>query len=99
MVSRPLKATTGITGIDPVHDPLPILRDTYNTTLSVLTKLPSTSVYRQATEALTKNRLSIVDKSGGDVRVVEKDLGVAEQAIMVAKDELMLAAKMIEWKP
>ena len=66
----------------------------------MLTSLPSTSVYRQATEALTKHKLSVVDGASGDVKKVEKELGeMVEQSIESAKDETMLVGKMIEWKP
>jgi len=49
---------------------------------------------------LTRNKLKIVQDGNGDVAVVEKKLdeGLIEQALDVAKDELGLVSKMIEWK-
>jgi len=96
-----MRASTGITGLEPIADPLPILRTTYQTTLNLLSSLPPTSVYRQATESLTKHKLSIVEKAGGDVKSVEQELGegLVEQAIAAAKTEQGLIGKMIEWKP
>ena len=100
LIRRPLKASTGITGLEPVVDPIPVLRSAYQSTLSMLDNLPSTSVYRQATESLTKHKLSVLEKAGGDVSAVEAELGIlAEQAIVEAKDEQGLVGKMIEWKP
>ncbi|ORX37452.1 ETC complex I subunit conserved region-domain-containing protein [Kockovaella imperatae] len=97
---KPMKASTGITGLHAVVDPLPTLKQHYQHTLNLLASLPNTSVYRQATEATTKHKMSIIDKANGDVKAVEKELGeMAEQSIQVAKDELKLAAKMLEWKP
>ncbi|KAK1925586.1 ETC complex I subunit conserved region-domain-containing protein [Papiliotrema laurentii] len=96
---KPLKATTGITGLEPVADPLPVLRSAYQTTLNLLENLPSTSVYRQATEALMKHKLAVVEKAGGDVKAAEAELGMAELAIEEAKTEQGLIGKMIEWKP
>lgn len=103
-VTRPLfqalKTTTGITGIPVHHNPLPTLIETYQSTLSRLNDIPTTSVYRQGVEAITKRKLAIVQDAQGDVAAVEKGLdeGQIEEAIMIAKDELALAGKMIEWK-
>lgn len=52
---------TGLTGLPTHPSPRPALLYTYNETLKRLKQLPSSSVYRQSTEALTKHRLSIVD--------------------------------------
>lgn len=48
---------------------------------------------------MTKHKLSVVEKAGGDVASFEKELGMAEQAIEEAKSEQGLIGKMIEWKP
>lgn len=83
-----------------VHpDPLPALASIYTSTLSVLGGLPSTSVYRQATEAITQHRLKLVQSANGDIAKAESGLGsMVEQAIEEAKDEQKVAAKMTEWK-
>jgi len=94
----PVKASTNITGLQVHHDPINALTKTYHETLSLLSALPSTSVYRQATEALTKHKLSIVTGSNGDAAKVEKELGMVETAIVYAHGELNLAGKMLEWK-
>ncbi|KAF8605148.1 hypothetical protein BDV93DRAFT_419204, partial [Ceratobasidium sp. AG-I] len=96
-----LKTTTGIYGI-PVHpDPLPVLRKTYESTLSILEQMPAHAVYRQGTEALLKHRLDLIERSKGDATQVEQALGEGEieEVLMSASDELTLAGKMLEWKP
>lgn len=51
-------------------------------------------------EALTQNKLRIVQSANGDIAAVERELdeGQIEEALDVAKDELKLVSKMIEWK-
>ncbi|KAJ1311438.1 hypothetical protein OPQ81_009927 [Rhizoctonia solani] len=96
-----LKTTTGIHGIAVHPDPLPALRKTYESTLSILAQMPSHAVYRQGTEALVKHRLDLVESAKGDATHVEKALGEGqiEEVLMSAEAELSLAGKMLEWKP
>lgn len=105
-LTRPLfqavtKTTTGIYGI-PVHpNPLPELKATYESTLKALqSSIPETSIYRQGTEALTLQKLKIVEAANGSVEEAERQLdeGQIEQSLMIASDELGLVAKMAEWK-
>ena len=104
-LSRPLfqqafKSTTGLTGLKVHPNPLPTLIETYRSTLTQLSSIPQTSVYRQSVEALTQRKLNIVQSANGDVAVVEREIdeGQIEQVIEAAKDELSLVGKMIEWK-
>ena len=104
-VTRPLfnqvlKATTGITGLHVHQNPIPVLTETYETTLSALSAFPATSVYRQGVEALTQRKLSIVKGANGDIAAVEKELdeGHIEESLDIAQDELSLVQKMAEWK-
>jgi NADH dehydrogenase (ubiquinone) 1 alpha subcomplex subunit 5 len=103
--TRPLlqvvkKTTTGIAGLSVHPNPLPELSKTYKDTLSLITAIPSTSVYRQGVEALTQRKLKIVDSADGNVAAVEKELGEGqiEESLDIAADELRLASNMIEWK-
>ncbi|PSS37704.1 hypothetical protein PHLCEN_2v397 [Hermanssonia centrifuga] len=103
--TRPLfnqvrKSTTGIFGLNVHHDPLPELKKTYESTLSALSSIPASSVYRQGVEALTQRKLKIVEASNGNVEAVEKKLdeGHIEEALDIAKDELQLVSKVAEWK-
>jgi NADH dehydrogenase (ubiquinone) 1 alpha subcomplex subunit 5 len=95
-----LKRTTGIHGLAVHPDPLPALIKTYESTLSTLSSIPPTSVYKQSVEALVRNKLNIVKNASGDVTAAEQRLneGQIEEALDIAEDELSLAAKMIEWK-
>ncbi|KAG4305890.1 hypothetical protein PORY_000800 [Pneumocystis oryctolagi] len=94
------KLGTGLTGIETHPDPRPVLLEIYKQTLQVLSFMPNHSVYRQATETLTKQRQTIVEKN-----TVREDIenkiacGLIEEVILQAKDELNLAKKMLEWKP
>ncbi|TFK30479.1 Ndufa5, NADH-ubiquinone oxidoreductase subunit [Coprinopsis marcescibilis] len=102
--TRPLfnvaKRSTGITGLKVHPNPLPELVKTYQTTLSVLSSIPETSVYRQGVEALTRHRLGVVEAANGDIAAVESQLkdGQIEETLDIASDELSLASKMLEWK-
>lgn len=100
LFNQVLRTSTGITGLAVHPNPLPELAKAYESTLSLLSTIPTSSVYRQGVEALTQNKLKIVQEAKGDVSVVEKQLdeGLIEQALDVANDELNLVSKMIEWK-
>ena len=95
-----IKKTTGITGLAVHPNPLPELTETYQSTLSALSSIPSTSVYRHGVEALTKHKLNIVQGANGDIVAVEKQLdeGQIEESLDIAKDELKLVQNMLEWK-
>ena len=56
-------APTGLTGLFTHPSPRPALILTYRKTLEQLKQIPTTSVYRQSAEALTKHRLSIVEST------------------------------------
>ncbi|KAF4622839.1 hypothetical protein D9613_001843 [Agrocybe pediades] len=95
-----LKKTTGIHGLDVHKNPLPELVKTYEATLSTLSSIPQTSVYRQGVEALVRHKLNVVKNANGDISLAEQQLkeGHIEEALDIATDELSLAAKMVEWK-
>ncbi|KAL6244300.1 hypothetical protein RBB50_008542 [Rhinocladiella similis] len=52
---------TGLTGLTTHPSPRPALIYTYRQTLKKLEQIPKSSVYRQSVEALTKQRLEIVE--------------------------------------
>ena len=54
---------TGLTGLPTHPHPRSALIYNYRTTLNKLTQIPPSSVYRQSTEALTKQRLKIVEET------------------------------------
>lgn len=94
------KATTRLTGLAVHPNPLPALTHVYESTLTALNDIPSTSVYRQGVEALTLKKLNIIKGANGDIAVVEKQLeeGQIEESLQIAEDELKLVGKMAEWK-
>ncbi|KAJ7706133.1 ETC complex I subunit conserved region-domain-containing protein [Mycena rosella] len=95
-----LRSTTGLTGLAVHPNPLPVLATTYEATLEHLTRIPATSVYRQAAEALVQKKLDIVKAANTDIAAVEKGLGegIIEESLLIAVDELRLSAEMLEWK-
>ncbi|KAJ7925829.1 ETC complex I subunit conserved region-domain-containing protein [Mycena leptocephala] len=95
-----LRSTTGLTGLAVHPDPLQALTLTYQNTLSQLARIPETSVYRQATEALIQNKLDVVKAANTDIAAAEKGLGegLIEESLLIAVDELKLAAQMVDWK-
>ena len=95
-----LKTTTGLVGLKVHPNPLHELTETYQSTLTALSAIPKTSVYRQGVQALTEHKLKIVKAAEGDVDYAEKalDEGHIEQSLDIAKDELSLVGKMAEWK-
>jgi NADH dehydrogenase (ubiquinone) 1 alpha subcomplex subunit 5 len=107
-LTRPLlqqalrKSSTGITGLAVHPNPLPELLKTYESTLSLLSSLPASSVYRQSVEALTQRKLNLVRYAtpDGGVAAVERalDEGQIEEALDAAGDEYRLVEKMVEWK-
>lgn len=56
-------APTGLTGLTTHPRPRQALLILYTTTLNKLQNIPESSVYRQATEALTKHRLKIIEST------------------------------------
>lgn len=99
------KSSTGITGLAVQLDPLPVLLETYRATLSRLSAMPTSAVYRQGTEATIRHKLAIVERAtangANDVAAAERELddGQIEESIQLAQDELSLTEKMIEWRP
>ncbi|EPQ31388.1 uncharacterized protein PFL1_00723 [Pseudozyma flocculosa PF-1] len=109
-----LKASTNVTGVDVHPSPLSALAETYTKTLSLLSSLPESSVYRQSTAALTQHHLDVVQRAldaqrGHEndaqkiedlIRETEEQLEwpYVEDGLRQAKTELGLVANMLEWK-
>ena len=109
------KHTTELTGLAVHPSPFSALESDYTQTIKFLEGLPSESVYRQATLAITQQRLAALQETqkqhqqelnSGDAKQVEDvianlettlDAGQIEEVIIQARDELKLAAKMLEW--
>lgn len=95
---RLFQQSTGITGLASNPRPRETLREIYKKTLVELTELPKHSVYRQATETLTKHRLDLTNKTE-DIDALEQAIGegIIEQVIEAAESELRLVPQMKKW--
>ena len=62
--------------------------------------MPKEAGYRKHTEKIINERLAII-AAEKNIEVVEERLktGTAEELIVQAENELVLARKMLEWKP
>jgi len=99
-VLRSAKWPTGITGIHPHPEPRSQLLNLYNATLEAVKTIPEHTVYRQSVEALTKDRMKIVE-STEDTNEIEAKIGqgLVEEVIHAASRELVLIEKIKQWKP
>ena len=94
------KKATQLVGIAVAKTPRKTLTEVYQKTLGILATMPSTSVYRQQAEYITKERLDLVNNNE-DVMALEKKIncGQIEEVIMQANHELSLAEQVAVWKP
>lgn len=91
---------TGLAGLYQHPNPRPALISLYNHTLKVLdTKFPKDSVYKQSVEAMTKNRLKIVELEEITEKI-ENQIGggLIEEIVIQANEELNLAHQLAEMK-
>ncbi|KAF2356077.1 ETC complex I subunit [Trinorchestia longiramus] len=95
-----IKKTTGLTGLAVSRNPHQILNILHAKILRCLQKMPQDAAYRKYTEQIILERDSAV-KSEPTVPGLETKLGggQAEELIQQAERELMLARKMLDWKP
>ncbi|GAB6020205.1 hypothetical protein CHUAL_002926 [Chamberlinius hualienensis] len=95
-----LKKTTGLTGLAVCKDPHYVLGVLYKKILKCLDKMPENTTYRVNTENVVRQRFGVVQKVK-DVAQLETEIngGQAEELIIQAENELMLARKMLIWKP
>lgn len=91
---------TGLTGIYQHPNPRPALIALYNHTLTLLdSKFPKDSIYKQSVEALTKNRLAIVQAEEITENIENKiGGGLIEEVIIQAHEELNLANELATLK-
>ena len=93
------KRATQLVGLAVAKAPRSSLKEVYSKTLGVLGTLPSSSVYKQQAEFITKQRLDLVNKTE-DVMELENliNCGQIEEVIVQANDELQLAEQMSSWQ-
>ncbi|XP_055911030.1 NADH dehydrogenase [ubiquinone] 1 alpha subcomplex subunit 5 [Eupeodes corollae] len=99
-MSKVLKASTGLTGLAVCHNPHHVLSVLYGKIQRALTKMPSDAAYRKYTEKIVTERANLVN-STKDIPALEKAIGCGqvEELIVQAENELILARKMLGWKP
>ncbi|KAK0181601.1 hypothetical protein PV327_003873 [Microctonus hyperodae] len=95
-----LKKTTFLKGLAVVKLPHLKLGNLYTKLLRALAQMPENSAYRIYTEQIVKERAEKL-RSNADVPTLEKEIGCGqvEELIVQAENELLLARKMIVWKP
>lgn len=95
-----LKKSTQLTGLAVAKNPHRVLTSLYNKILRALENIPESSSYRQHTSKVVLERLAYVN-SESDVLKLEQKIngGQVEELILQAEKELMLARKMVTWKP
>lgn len=97
---RLLFQATHLTGLLKARNPHFTLTTVYNKILGTVARMPKEAGYRKHTERIINERLAIV-AAEKNIEVVEEKLktGTAEELIVQAENELVLARKMLEWKP
>ena len=96
---RTAKWPSGITGVHQHPHPRQRLLNLYNATLKSLQGIPEHAVYRQSVEALTRERLKVVENTE-DTNAIEAQIGqgLVEEVIDAAEKELVLLEKMKLWQ-
>ncbi|XP_023161236.1 NADH dehydrogenase [ubiquinone] 1 alpha subcomplex subunit 5 [Drosophila hydei] len=99
-MAKILKVSTGLTGLAVATNPHHTLSALYGKILRAVSKMPQESAYRKYTEQLVKQRADAVAKNK-DIAALEKSVacGQVEELIVQAENELILARKMLGWKP
>ncbi|XP_065567717.1 NADH dehydrogenase [ubiquinone] 1 alpha subcomplex subunit 5-like isoform X2 [Artemia franciscana] len=95
-----LGKATGLTDLAVSKTPHHTLSVLYGKILRALQKMPESAAYRKYTEQIVMERMSVVNAEK-DIAVLEKKVGCGqvEELIIQAENELILARKMLTWKP
>lgn len=98
-MSKVLKTSTKITGLAVATNPHHTLSSLYGKIQRALAKMPACT-YRNNTEKIVAERAAIVSTTPS-VPDIEKKIGCGqvEELIVQAENELILARKMLGWKP
>ncbi|KAJ6636533.1 NADH dehydrogenase [ubiquinone] 1 alpha subcomplex subunit 5 [Pseudolycoriella hygida] len=92
--------STGLTRLAVSKNPHHTLTSLYSKTMRALAKMPSTAAYRIHTEKIITERAKIVANNASVTDVESKiNCGQVEELIIQAENELLLARKMLGWKP
>ncbi|KAH8270186.1 hypothetical protein KR018_005443, partial [Drosophila ironensis] len=92
--------STGLTGLAVSTNPHHTLSALYGKILRAVAKMPQEASYRKYTEKLIKERANAVAMQK-QVFALENAVGCGqvEELIVQAENELVLARKMLGWKP
>ena len=98
--ARASQQTTGIVGLEVVPNGREVLMQLSQKLLEDVKAVPESAYYRQAVEALYKQRLEVC-KSHAEVEAIEATLGQGqiEELIAMARDEERLIPKMLGASP
>ncbi|XP_043646830.1 NADH dehydrogenase [ubiquinone] 1 alpha subcomplex subunit 5 [Drosophila teissieri] len=99
-MAKIIKASTGLTGLAVSTNPHHTLSALYGKILGAVSKMPQEASYRKYTEQLVKQRADSLAQHK-DITALEKAVGCGqvEELIVQAENELILARKMLGWKP
>jgi NADH dehydrogenase (ubiquinone) 1 alpha subcomplex subunit 5 len=99
-MSGAIKKTTGLTGLAVAKHPHHTLSVLYGKILRTLQKMPEEAAYRKYTEEVVNERAQAL-KQNDTAEGIENQIccGQVEELIVQAENELILARKMLTWKP
>jgi len=94
------KKATGLTGMTVAVNPHHTLGVLYGKLTRALAKMPQDAAYRKYTEQIVNERSALLN-SERDIAKLEQKIGCGqiEEVIVQAENELLLARRMLEWKP
>ncbi|KAL1378333.1 hypothetical protein quinque_003947 [Culex quinquefasciatus] len=99
-MSGAIKKATGLTGMAVAKNPHHTLTALYNKILRAVAKMPQEAAYRRYTEQIVGERAKIVASTSSVKEIEQKvNCGQVEELILQAENELVLARKMLGWKP
>ncbi|RWS27819.1 NADH dehydrogenase [ubiquinone] 1 alpha subcomplex subunit 5-like protein [Leptotrombidium deliense] len=100
MCAATTKVTTGLTRLAVAKNPHFTLKNLYTKIQKVLASMPQQAAYRVYTERIVNERLNIVNTEPEVTKLEQKiNCGQVEELIKQAEGELLLAKKMLEFKP
>ena len=100
MIGKLAKESTRLTGLVVAANPHHNLTVLYDKLLRVLSQMPDTAAYKKTTKTLVDERFNLVKTVKDPVELEKKiNSGQIEEVIKEAEYELLLAKKMLQWKP
>ncbi|XP_065344545.1 NADH dehydrogenase [ubiquinone] 1 alpha subcomplex subunit 5 [Cloeon dipterum] len=94
------KLTTNLTGLAVAKNPHHTLSVLYNKIQRALLQMPEQSAYRKHTSEIISTRSKLVSETKDVAQLEQKiNCGQIEEVIVQAENELVLARKMLGWKP